>query len=81
MTKASEKKKGVLGGRSIKFEKRDRSTITNPIFVGIDPSFNGFGIVILDKDGNMIENKFIVSKPGEPEDRLIELETKFNFIQ
>ena len=80
MTKTSEKKQGVLGKREVKFEKKDCNNLRDPIFVGIDPSFNGFGIVILDKKATMIEKKLIVSKPGEPEDRLIELESKFKFI-
>jgi hypothetical protein len=53
MSKESDKKKGVLGAR--KFEKVTQSNIDvirDPMFVGMDPSYNGFAIVVLDKDAS-----------------------------
>jgi len=53
----------------------------DPMFVGVDPSFNGFAIIILDKDENIIEQKLFGSdSKAEPEDRLIELEKGYDFI-
>ena len=55
--------------------------LRDPIFVGVDPSFNGFAIIILDKDANIIEQKLFGSESkAEPEDRLLELEKGYSFI-
>jgi crossover junction endodeoxyribonuclease RuvC len=52
-----------------------------PIFVGMDPSYNGFGIVVIDKDANIIEQKLIESDTKlEAEDRIIQLEEGFKFV-
>ena len=51
------------------------------MFVGIDPSYNSFAIIIVDKEGNIIEQKLLSSKTdNEAEDRIIELEEGFKFI-
>jgi Holliday junction resolvasome RuvABC endonuclease subunit len=50
------------------------------MFVGMDPSYNGFAIVVLDKDANIIEQKLFGSNSEETEDRLMELEKEFKFI-
>lgn len=78
---ASDKKKGVLGAR--KFEKVTKSCndLRDPMFVGMDPSYNGFAIVVLDKDANIIEQRLFGSETdSEVEDRLMELEKKFKFV-
>ena len=55
--------------------------MNDPIFVGMDPSYNGFAIIVIDKDANIIEQKlFKSSNKLEPEDRIIELEKEFKFI-
>lgn len=53
----------------------------DPMFVGIDPSYNGFAIMILDKDANIIEQKLLNSDSDkEVEDRIIQLQKDFEFI-
>ena len=50
-------------------------------FIGIDPSYNGFGIMILDIEGNIIQQELLKSKSGdEIEDRIMSLEQDFKFI-
>lgn len=83
MVKKNEKKKlGVVGAKEkIKEVKNNCNVLRDPMFVGMDPSFNGFAIVVLDKDGNIIEQKLFGSETdSEPEDRLMELEKEFKFI-
>ena len=78
----SKKKLGVVGAKKkVKETKSCRNVLRDPMFVGMDPSFNGFAIVVLDKDGEIIEEKLFGSKSdSEPEDRLMELEKEFNFV-
>ena len=79
-SKEAEKKKGVLGARKIKVQDRKRE-IRDPMFVGIDPSYNGFAIVIVDQTGQIIEQKLIsTDSKKETEDRIIDLEKEFKFI-
>lgn len=80
MSKESDKKKGVLGAQKFKKVKKNCDVLRDPMFVGMDPSYNGFAIVVLDKDANIIEQKLFGSESEEVEDRLIELEKEFNFI-
>ena len=50
-------------------------------FIGIDPSYNGFGIIILNNEGNIIKEELLISKSNdEVEDRILSLEEKFKFI-
>ena len=61
--------------------KARNTTSRDPMFVGMDPSYNGFAIVILDQDANIIDQKLFGStKTKEAEDRLIELEQEYDFI-
>ena len=61
--------------------KARNTTSRDPMFVGMDPSYNGFAIVILDQNANIVEQKLFGStKAKEVEDRLIELENEYNFI-
>lgn len=77
----SKKKLGVVGAKEKVETKSCRNILRDPMFVGMDPSFNGFAIVVLDKDGEIIEQKLFGSdSKSEPEDRLIELESEFDFI-
>ena len=52
----------------------------NPIFVGLDPSFNGTGIILLNSEGEIIEQVLHKAKEGEAEERLLDIEKKINFI-
>lgn len=75
------KKKGVLGAREFKKIEKSCKDLRDPMFVGMDPSYNGFAIVVLDKDANIIEQKLFGSNSDkEIEDRLLELEQEFKFV-
>lgn len=74
------KKKGVLGARKFEKVEKLKKDLRDPMFVGMDPSYNGFAIVVLDKDANIIEQKLFGSENEEVEDRLIELEKEFKFV-
>ena len=75
------KKLGVIKGKEKEVEKPQCKTMRDPMFVGMDPSFNGFAIIVLDKDANIIEQKLIASNTkDEIEDRLIYLESQYSFI-
>ena len=83
MSNDTEKKQGVLG--AVNFDEIDKNKekveVTDPMFVGMDPSYNGFAIMILDKDANIIEQKLFGSdSKAEVEERLMELEKEFQFI-
>jgi Holliday junction resolvasome RuvABC endonuclease subunit len=67
--------------RGKKEEIINHKKLTDPIFVGMDPSYNGFAIILIDKDANIIEQKLIESDTKlEAEDRIIQLEKEFKFI-
>jgi crossover junction endodeoxyribonuclease RuvC len=74
------KKKGVITEKKKK-QINPKKELRDPMFVGMDPSFTGFAIIVLDKDANIIEQKLFGSdSKGETEDRLLELEKEFKFI-
>ena len=57
------------------------SKYKDPLFVGIDPSYDGFAIMVLDKNENIVEQKLIsTSSKKEAEERIIDLEKEFEFI-
>lgn len=73
-------KKGVIKGKVVKKVIKKRIN-EDPIYVGIDPSFNGTGVVLLDKNGNIVEQKLIKSNPKQsPEERLIDIRNQLSFI-
>jgi len=76
------KKLGVIGAQSIKKSKnKDCKLLRDPMFVGLDPSYNGFAIVVLDKDATIIEQRLLSSDTNkEAEERILELEGGFDFI-
>lgn len=77
----SKKKLGVIIEKKESAKKHIQQKLRDPMFVGMDPSFNGFAIVILDKKANIIEQKLFGSdSKSEVEDRLIELEKEYNFV-
>ena len=76
-----DKKKGVLGARKLILKKRNTVDIRDPMFVGVDPSYNGFAIIVLDKNAVIIEQKLLNSNSKKEADkRIIELEKDFKFI-
>jgi len=77
----SKKKLGVVGAAKKVKNVQQCDVLRDPMFVGMDPSFNGFGIVVLDKNAEIIEQKLFGSETdSEVEDRLMELEKEFKFI-
>ncbi|MHA1814484.1 MAG: crossover junction endodeoxyribonuclease RuvC [Candidatus Heimdallarchaeaceae archaeon] len=75
------KKLGVIKEKEVEVEEPQCKERRDPMFVGIDPSFNGFGIIVLDKDANIVEQKLIASNTkDEIEDRLMYLEAEYGFI-
>lgn len=76
----NKKKKGVVVGTKKEVEQCKRQ-LRDPMFVGMDPSYNSFAIVVIDKDGEIIEKKLLTSNTkDEAEDRIINLEKDFSFI-
>jgi len=76
----NKKKKGVVTGTKKEVEMCKRE-LRDPMFVGMDPSYNSFAIMVLDKDGEIVEKKLLTSdSKKEAEDRIIELEKGFAFI-
>ena len=50
-------------------------------YVGIDPSFNSTGIIVLDKKGDIVEEKnFSLKKYDQIEEKLINFEKTIRFI-
>jgi len=76
----TEKKLGVIKGKGV-IKVKNIKKITDPIFVGIDHSFTGTGVILLDKDGEILEQKLIKSNPKQTiEERLIDLREQLSFI-
>lgn len=74
------KKTGVVRGKQTE-EKCKENGSRDPLFVGLDPSFNEFGLVILDKDAKIVEQKLIVSDSAlDADERIIQLEKEFKFV-
>ncbi len=60
---------------------KEDKILRDPMFVGMDPSFNGFAIVVLDQEANIVEQKLFGSDSNaDIEDRLMELEKEFKFV-
>ena len=76
------KKLGVIGTQETKKPiKKTCNILRDPMFVGVDPSYNGFGIVVLDKDAKIVEQRLLISdSKKEVEERILELEDGFSFI-
>lgn len=57
------------------------SNINEAIFVGIDPSLTGTGIIVLDQDDCIMFQKLVTTDPKDPiEKRLIEILENISFI-
>ncbi len=75
------KKKGVITEDKKPEVRKQRRKTKDPMFVGLDPSYNSFGLIVLDQSGEIIEQKILESKTKEEaEDRIIALEKGFDFI-
>jgi len=75
------KKTGVILGKENKECEKKEEVKRNPMFVGLDPSFNEFGLIVLDKKANIVEKKLIISDSKlEADERIIQLEKEFKFV-
>ena len=75
------KKKGVLGTKKFKKVEKNVDELRDPMFVGVDPSYNGFAIMVIDKNGDIVEQKLLSSETDkEAEERILDLEKEFKFI-
>ena len=78
-----EKKKLGVVGAAKKSKKEDKTCkpLKDPMFVGLDPSYNGFAIIVIDKTGEIIEQKLInTDSEKDIEQRICDLEKEFKFI-
>jgi len=74
-------KGGVIRGKQDEITCQQKNGFRDPMFVGLDPSFNEFGIVVLDQKANIIEQKIITSDSNlDADERIIQLENSFKFI-
>ena len=55
-------------------------TCRDPLFVGVDPSINATGLVILDEKANIIEQKLFSVKAEMFEESLLQYEKEVEFI-
>ena len=81
MSESNRKKLGVIKGKVEDVPIDDCKELRDPMFVGLDPSYNSFGIIVIDKDGEIIEEKLLKSEKDEAENRILELEKEFEFIK
>ena len=58
----------------------DVKTCKDPLFVGIDPSINGTGLVIIDENANIVEQKLFSIKSETFEESLVKYEKEIEFI-
>lgn len=73
----------VLRKQDVKIKEKKDSNCKerDPMFVGLDPSYNEFGLIVLDQKANIIEQKLIKSDTKlEADKRIIQLEKEFKFI-
>lgn len=76
-----KKKLGVIKEVNKKQEKLKVEVIKDPMFVGLDPSYNGFGAIMLNEKAEIMEQRLITSSSkDEVEDRIISMENEFKFI-
>jgi Holliday junction resolvasome RuvABC endonuclease subunit len=84
-----EKKKGVVRDKVKEETCEVIDGCRDPMFVGIDPSFHSTGLIVLDQDANIIEQKHFSSVVGtskkggildQIEECLIEYERQIDFV-
>lgn len=74
-------KGGVIQGKQEEEKIPKKDNLKDPMFVGLDPSYNMFGLIILDQEANIVEQKLITSGSKlEADERIIQLEKEFKFI-
>lgn len=59
---------------------KDIKTCRDPLFVGLDPSINATGLVIIDESANIIEQKIFSIKDETFEQSLVKYEEEISFI-
>lgn len=74
-------KGGVVGAREFRKFVQDRNKLRDPMFVGLDPSYNGFAIMVIDENGEIVEQRLLTSdNDKEIEERILELKKGFEFV-
>ena len=58
----------------------DVKTCKDPLFVGIDPSVNSTGLIVLDQNANIIESKLFSVASEKFEESLLKYEKEIKFI-
>jgi crossover junction endodeoxyribonuclease RuvC len=59
----------------------EKNCTTDPKFVGLDLSYSGTGLIVLDNIGEILEQKLIsTDSKDDTEDRLIQIENEIKFI-
>lgn len=59
----------------------EKSCISDPKFVGLDLSYVGTGLIVLDSNGIILEQKLVSTKPEfDTEERIIQIENEIKFI-
>ena len=59
---------------------KDVKTCKDPLFVGIDPSINATGLIVLDQEANIIESKLFSVASEKFEESLLKYEKEIRFI-
>lgn len=76
-----KKKTGVVRGEAKEEKSCKKATeCRDPLFIGIDPSINATGIIVLDQDANIIEQKLFSVKDDCIEQSLLNYEEEIRFI-
>jgi crossover junction endodeoxyribonuclease RuvC len=75
-----KKKKGVVRGDVTTKVCESVTECRDPMFVGIDPSINATGLIVLDKHANIIEQKLFSVKSEKFEEGLLKYENEISFI-
>ena len=63
-----------------KIQCNDVKTCKDPLFVGIDPSINATGLIVIDSNSNIIEQKLFSVKSEKFEEGLLKYEQEIGFI-
>ena len=81
VTPKSKKKRGVIRGKVEAPDKCESvKQCRNPLFVGLDPSINATGLVVIDENANIIEQKLFSVKAEIFEESLVKYEKEIGFI-
>lgn len=76
-----KKKRGVVRGEVKTPEKCDSiQECRDPLFVGLDPSINATGLIVIDENANIIEQKLFSVKAEIFEESLVKYEKEIGFI-